>query len=135
MTFTVNDVEVLFEPEKEAYREAFNTLVRSLDALQEQLERKIKKGQKSGGKAYAKAYEAGREANAAMQEKIDALLGNGACASIYGNAQLFAASGGIPLWFALIEGLYGAMDAVQRPKDCNAVILKYRTKRIARSKG
>lgn len=39
MAFTVNDVAVLFEPENEAYRQAFSALACELDDLQEQLER------------------------------------------------------------------------------------------------
>ena len=135
MAFTVNDVEVVFEPEKEAYREAFGALLCSLDALQERLERSLKKNRKRGGNAYIRSYEASRAAETAMREQIDALLGAGAWASLFGDTRPAAASHGVPLWFNLTEGLYDAMDAQQRPKACDAVILKYRTKRIARSRG
>lgn len=134
MAFTVNDVAVLFEPENEAYRQAFSALACELDDLQEQLERALKKGHKSGGKANAKAYGVGRNVDSAMREKLDALLGEGVCTGIYGDTPLFAMSQNTPLWFGLIEGLYGAMDAQQRPKNCAAVMMKYRTKRIARNR-
>lgn len=135
MAFMVNDVEVVFEPEKADYREAFGALLCSLDALQERLERSLKKNRKRGKSAYIKSYETSRAAETAMREQIDSLLGAGVWASLFGDTRPAAASHGVPLWFNLTEGLYDAMDAQQRPKACGEVILKYRTKRIARNRG
>lgn len=133
MAFTVNDVEVIFTPEDRAYREAFGALACDLDDLQEQLARMLKKSRKCGGKTWAKAYEAARRTDRIMRGKMDALLGIGVCAALYGNTQLTAAGQGAPLWFSLLDALYSAMDVQLRPKDCEAVIAKYRTKRVART--
>lgn len=134
MAFTVNNIEVRFEPEESTYKQAFSALAYDLDALQEQLARMLKKSRKRGGKTWTRAYEAAESTDRIMRGKVDALLGIGVCTALYGNTQLTAAGQGVPLWFSLLDALYSAMDAQLRPKDCEAVIVKYRTKRIARTR-
>ena len=134
MAFTVNDVEVTFMPENRTYREAFGTLVRELDAMQEALCRAQKKYQHSNRNAGRKAYEVFSGTDAEMRGKLDALLGGGTCKAIFGTTPVMTSADHAPLWFNLVEGLYSSMAPAERPKDCDAVIMKYRTKRIARKK-
>lgn len=134
MAFTINNVECVFEPEKEAYRQAFSELTCELDTLQEEFGRVLKKAEKRGEKANAKLFDVSRNVDTAMREKLDSLLGQGVCAAIYGNNPLFAMSQKVPLWFGLVDGLYGAMAVQLRPKGCGEVIKKYRTQRISRNR-
>ena len=134
MAFTVNDVEVIFTPEDRAYREAFGTLVCELDAMQEGLYRTQKKCRPGRRNAGRKAYEAFTGTDAEMRVKLDTLLGGGTCKAIFGTTPVMALADHAPLWFNLVEGLYSSMAPAERPKDCDAVIMKYRTKRIARKK-
>lgn len=134
MAFTVNDVEVIFTPEDRAYRDAFGALVCDLDAMQEAMYRAQKKYQHSSRNAGRKVYELSTGTDAEMRTKLDALLGGGTCKAIFGTTPVMASSDYAPLWFNLVEGLYSSMTPAERPKDCDAVIMKYRTKRIARKK-
>lgn len=134
MAFTVNDVEVIFTPEDRAYREAFGTLVCELDAMQEGLYRTQKKCRTGRRNAGRKSYEVFTSMDTEMRVKLDALLGRGICEAIFGTTPVMALADHAPLWFNLVEGLYSSMDPTDRPKDCDAVIMKYRTKRDARKK-
>lgn len=134
MAFTVNDVEVIFTPEDRAYREAFGVLVCELDAMQEALRRAQKKCRHGSRNAGRKAYDVSTGTDAEMRGKLDALLGGGTCKAIFGTTPVMASADHAPLWFNLVEGLYSSMAPAERPKDCDAVIMKYRTKRIARKK-
>lgn len=134
MAFTVNDVEVIFTPEDRAYREAFGALVCELDAMQEAMYRAQKKYRHGSRNAGRKMYEISTGTDAEMRAKLDVLLGDGSCVAIFGTTQVMALADHAPLWFNLVEGLYSSMTPAERPKDCDAVIMKYRTKRIARKK-
>lgn len=134
MAFTVNDVEVIFAPEDRAYREAFGVLVCELDAMQEALRRAQKKNRHSSRNAGRKMYELSTDTDAEMRAKLDALLGGGTCKAIFGTTPVMASADRAPLWFNLVEALYSSMTPTDRPRDCDAVIMKYRTKRIARKK-
>lgn len=134
MAFTVNDVEVIFTPEDRAYREAFGTLVCELDAMQEALRRTQKKCRPVRRNTGRKAYEVFTGTDAEMRAKLDALLGSDTCEAIFGTTRVMALADHAPLWFNLVEGLYSSMTPAERPKGCDAVIMKYRTKRIARKK-
>lgn len=134
MAFTVNDVEVIFTPEDRAYREAFGALVCDLDAMQEAMYRAQKKYRHGSRNAGRKAYDVSTGTDAEMRGKLDALLGGGTCKAIFGTTPVMASADHAPLWFNLVEGLYSSMAPAERPKDCDAVIMKYRTKRIARKK-
>lgn len=117
-----------------AYREAFGTLVCELDAMQEAMYRAQKKYRHGSRNAGRKMYEISTGTDAEMRAKLDALLGGGSCVAIFGTTQVMALADHAPLWFNLVEGLYSSMAPAERPKDCDAVIMKYRTKRIARKK-
>ena len=132
MAFTVNDVEVIFTPEDRAYREAFGALVCELDAMQEAMYRAQKKCRHGRRNAGRKAYEVFTSVDTEMRAKLDALLGGGSCEAIFGTTRVMALADHAPLWFNLVEGLYSSMAPAERPKGCDAVIMKYRTKRIAR---
>ena len=119
-------------PEDRTYREAFGTLVRELDAIQEALYRVQKKCRHGRRNAGRKAYEVFTSVDTEMRAKLDVLLGRGICEAIFGTAPVMALADHAPLWFNLVEGLYSSMGPTDRPKDCDAVIMKYRTKRIAR---
>lgn len=134
MAFTVNDVEIIFAPEDRAYREAFVVLVCELDAMQEALRRAQKKCRPVRRNAGRKAYEVFSGTDVEMRGKLDALLGGSTCKAIFGTTPVMASADHAPLWFNLVEGLYSSMAPAERPKDCDAVIMKYRTKRIARKK-
>lgn len=134
MAFTVNNVEVIFTPEDRAYREAFGALVCELDTMQEALYRMQKKCRHGSRNAGRKAYEVFTGMDTEMRGKLDALLGGGICEAIFGTTRVMALADYAPLWFNLVEGLYSSMAPAERPKDCDAVIMKYRTKRIARKK-
>lgn len=134
MAFTVNDVEVIFTPEDRAYREAFGALVCELDAMQEAMYRTQKKYRHGSRNAGHKMYEISTGTDAEMRAKLDVLLGGGICEAIFGTTRVMALADHAPLWFNLVEGLYSSMAPAERPKGCDAVIMKYRTKRIARKK-
>lgn len=134
MAFTVNGVTVIFTPENRAYREAFGALVCKLDGMQEAMYRAQKKCRHNSRNAGRKAYEVFSGTDAEMRAKLDALLGGGICKAIFGATPVTALSDRAPLWFNLVEGLYSSMTPADCPKDCDAVIMKYRTKRIARKK-
>ena len=134
MAFTVNDVEIIFAPEDRTYREAFVVLVCELDAMQEALYRAQKKYRHSSRNAGRKSYEVFTSMDTEMRVKLDALLGGGICKAIFGTTPVMASADHAPLWFNLVEALYSSMAPTDRPKDCDAVIMKYRTKRIARKK-
>ena len=134
MAFTVNDVEVIFTPEARAYREAFGALVCELDAMQEAMYRAQKKYRHGSRNAGRKMYEISTGTDAEMRAKLDVLLGDGSCEAIFGTTRVMVLADHAPLWFNLVEGLYSSMNPAERPKDCDAVIMKYRTKRIARKK-
>ena len=134
MAFTVNDVEVIFTPEDRAYQEAFRALVCELDTMQETLHRMQKKYRHGSRNAGRKAYEVFTGLDTEMRGKLDALLGGGICKAIFGATPVTALSDHAPLWFNLVEGLYSSMTPAERPKGCDAVIMKYRTKRIAWAK-
>lgn len=134
MAFTVNDVEVIFTPEDRAYRDAFGALVCELDAMQEAMYRAQKKYRHGSRNAERKMYEISTGTDAEMRAKLDVLLGDGSCDAIFGTIRVMALADHAPLWFNLVEGLYSSMTPAERPKGCDTVIMKYRTKRIARKK-
>lgn len=134
MAFTVNDVEVIFTPEDRAYRDAFGALVCELDAMQEAMYRAQKKYRHGSRNAGRKMYEISTGTDAEMRAKLDVLLGDGSCDAIFGTIRVMALADHAPLWFNLVEGLYSSMTPAERPKGCDTVIMKYRTKRIARKK-
>ena len=135
MAFTVNNVEVIFTPEERDYREAFGTLACELDAMQEAFYRMQKKSHHgSSRRTGGKLYESATGTDTEMRRKLDVLLGGGICKAIFGTTLLTALSDCAPLWFNLVEELYFSMAPADRPKVCDAIIMKYRTKRIARKR-
>lgn len=133
MAFTVNDVPVIFEPGKEAYRQTLSALACELDGMQERLLRAQKKlRRKDTQAARIKLYDLDQSCNAAMRERLDAFFGEGVCAAIFEGKSVHWDASGAPMWFNLIEGVYNSLDARLRPKGCNGVLMKYRTRRAAR---
>lgn len=133
MAFTVNDVPVIFEPEKEAYRQTLSVLACELDDLQERLRRAQKKlFRKDTQAARIKVFDLDRDCDSAMREKLDAFFGEGVCTAIFAERSVHWYSSGAPLWYNLIEGVYSSLDARLRPKGCDGVMMKYRTRRAAR---
>ena len=102
--------------------------------MQEGLYRTQKKCRPGRRNAGRKSYEVFTSMDTEMRVKLDALLGGGICKAIFGTTPVMASADHAPLWFNLVEGLYSSMAPADRPKDCDAVIMKYRTKRIARKK-
>ena len=133
MAFTVNDVPVIFEPGKEAYRQTLSALACDLDGMQERLLRAQKKlRRKDTQAARIKLYDLDQSCSAAMRERLDALFGEGVCAAIFEGKSVHWDASGAPMWFNLIEGVYNSLDARLRPKGCDGVMMKYRTRRAAR---
>ena len=133
MAFTVNDVSVIFEPGKEAYRQTLSALACDLDGMQERLLRAQKKlRRKDTQAARIKLYDLDQGCNAAMRGKLDAFFGEGVCAAIFEGKSVHWDASGAPMWFNLIEGVYNSLDARLRPKGCGGVVMKYRTRRAAR---
>lgn len=133
MAFTVNDVPVIFEPGKEAYRQTLSALACDLDGMQERLLRAQKKlRRKDTQAARIKLYDLDQSCSAAMRERLDALFGEGVCAAIFEGKSVHWDASGAPMWFNLIEGVYNSLDARLRPKGCGGVVMKYRTRRAAR---
>lgn len=133
MAFTVNDVPVIFEPEKDAYRQTLSALACELDALQERLRRAQKKlFRKDTRAARIKVFDLERSYDSAMRDKLDAFFGEGVCAAIFEGKSVHWDASGAPMWFNLIEGVYNSLDARLRPKGCGGVLMKYRTRRAAR---
>lgn len=133
MAFTVNDVPVIFEPGKEAYRQTLSALACELDALQERLRRAQKKlFRKDTQAARIKVFDLDRSYDSAMRGKLDAFFGEGVCAAIFEGRSVHWSGSGAPLWYNLVEGVYNSLDARLRPKGCDGVMMKYRTLRAAR---
>ena len=133
MAFTVNDVPVIFEPGKEAYRQTLSALACDLDGMQERLLRAQKKLRlKDTQAARIKLYDLDQSCSAAMRERLDALFGEGVCAAIFEGKSVHWDASGAPMWFNLIDGVYNSLDARLRPKGCDGVMMKYRTRRAAR---
>ena len=133
MAFTVNDVPVIFEPGKEAYRQTLSALACDLDGMQERLLRAQKKlRRKDTQTARIKLYDLDQSCSAAMRERLDALFGEGVCAAIFEGKSVHWDASGAPMWINLIEGVYNSLDARLRPKGCDGVMMKYRTRRAAR---
>ena len=133
MAFTVNDVPVIFEPGKEAYRQTLSALACDLDGMQERLLRAQKKlRRKDTQAARIKLYDLDQSCSAAMRERLDALFGEGVCAAIFEGKSVHWDASGAPMWFNLIDGVYNSLDARLRPKGCDGVMMKYRTRRAAR---
>lgn len=133
MAFTVNDVPVIFEPGKEAYRQTLSALACELDGMQERLLRAQKKlFRKDTQAARIKVFDLDRSYDSAMRDKLDAFFGEGVCAAIFEERSVHWSGSGAPLWYNLIEGVYNSLDARLRPKGCDGVMMKYRTRRAAR---
>lgn len=133
MAFTVNDVPVIFEPEREAYRQTLSALACDLDGMQERLLRAQKKlFRKDTQAARIKVFDLDRSYDSAMRDKLDAFFGEGVCAAIFEERSVHWSGSGAPLWYNLIEGVYNSLDARLRPKGCDGVMMKYRTRRAAR---
>lgn len=133
MAFTVNDVPVIFEPEREAYRQTLSALACDLDGMQERLLRAQKKlFRKDTQAARIKVFDLDRSYDSAMRDKLDAFFGEGVCKAIFEGKSVHWSGSGAPLWYNLIEGVYNSLDARLRPKGCDGVMMKYRTRRAAR---
>lgn len=133
MALEVNGVVVNFYPQDAAYLDSLSALAIELDGMQERLRRAQKKlFRKDTQAARIKVFDLDRSYDSAMRDKLDAFFGEGVCAAIFEERSVHWSGSGAPLWYNLIEGVYNSLDARLRPKGCDGVMMKYRTRRAAR---
>ena len=110
-------VTVRFNPTDVSFLEKLSESFATLDRIQEEVKREEISDEKD-------VYNLAKNLDTRMREIIDALFGMDVCTPLFGEMNLFASAGGLPVWANLMLAI---ADEVQDSMDSE---LKHREARI-----
>lgn len=126
VTFALNGrTEITFNPTDSAFVErlfnAFDTLDKRQEAYKAEVERTADKRE---------IFETARKMDAEMREIIDAALGGGVCAAVFGEMNVYALADGLPVWANLMLAVMDEVDGTfaREQKATNPRVAKYTKK-------
>lgn len=104
--YRLNDVaEVCFNPTDPAFADKLYTTFEGLDQKQEQY-----KADAARVANKREVFDFARKLNAEMRQMLDAALGDGVSAALFGDLNVYALSGGLPLWANLLLAIMDEME-------------------------
>ena len=123
--YTINDAyTVEFNPTDSVFVEKLYSTFEELDKQQEAHKAEITNA-KNG-----EIFDIARKRDAEMRGMIDAILGEGCCAAVFGGMNLYALGNGLPVWanllLAIIDEVNDLME--EEKKKSNSRIEKYTKK-------
>lgn len=125
VTYRLNDaVEISFNPTDAAYVERIYNTFEELDKKQEAYRAEAQKAEKR------EVFQLARRRDAEMREMVDAALGAEVCGPLFGGMNIYAMSGGLPLWANLLLAIMDEIDTTfaREQKLTNPRIRKYSEK-------
>lgn len=109
--------ETVFNPTDIGFIERVYRVFEQLDGIQTDLEKRIRASERD------QIFAIAREADEQMRELVDGVMGAGTCAAQFGDVNVYARAGGLPLWtnllFAVLdrcEAEVGAQEAAMSPR-------------------
>lgn len=124
--YTLNEkASVVFNPTDVSFIEKVFSTFDELDKKQEAYTAAIEKQPDNAG-----VFEVAREMNAEMRSTIDAAFGAEICADVFGSMNIYALSGGLPVWCNLMLAVIDEMDSAfaREKKATNPRLQKYLAK-------
>lgn len=125
VTYKLNDAcEISFNPTDAAYVERIYNTFEELDKKQEQYRAEAAKAEKR------EIFELARKRDAEMREMVNTALGADVCEPLFGGMNIYAMSGGLPLWANLLLAIMDEIDTTfaREQKLTNPRIRKYSEK-------
>lgn len=118
--YDLNDkITVSFDADDTAFaHRVFNTL-NNLNRLEEEFTLECKTLESR------EVFKIASQTDAAMRKELDALFDVPVCTALFGNTQVYARSGGTPLWFNFIECIINTLTACV-PQKYRNILKKYR---------
>ena len=112
-------VTVQFNPTDVSFLEKLSESFATLDRIQEEVKREEISDEKD-------VYNLAKNLDTKMREIIDALFGQDVCTPLFGEMNLFASAGGLPVWANLMLAI------AEEVESCMQGELKQREARIAK---
>ena len=116
-------VTVKFNPTDVSFLEKLSESFATLDRIQEEVKREEISDEKD-------VYNLAKNLDTKMREIIDALFGQDVCTPLFGEMNLFASAGGLPVWanlmLAIADEVQDSMDSELKKRE--ARIRKYTEK-------
>ena len=116
-------VTVQFNPTDVSFLEKLSESFATLDRIQEEVKREEISDEKD-------VYNLAKNLDTKMREIIDALFGQDVCTPLFGEMNLFASAGGLPVWanlmLAIADEVQASMDSELKQRE--ARIRKYTEK-------
>ena len=125
VTYSINGkYELTFNPTDSAFVERFFTAFNTLDEKRGEYEERIK------GATNAQIFAVSRELDAEMREVINSVFDTDICSVLFGDMNVFALAGGLPVWANLFFAVMDEIDGnfAQQQKLTNPRIAKYTSK-------
>lgn len=121
-TFDINGkITVSFDPDdKEFAARVFDTLS-TLNRLHGTFKRKC------GQIEPREVYDLSVQTDSAMRQVIDTLFDMPVCGALFTDSTAYAAAGGSPLWFNLMEGIVNELT-VPLSGECRRILRKYKVR-------
>lgn len=126
--YRLNDcVTVRFNPTDVGFLEKLSSTFEKLDALQEEV-----RASRESITDDREVFPVARELDAKMRDVINELFGDDVCTPLFGSVNLFASSGGLPLWanllLAITDEVQSSMqdELQQREKRIEKYVKKYK---------
>lgn len=126
VTYSLNGkCEVSFNPTDSEFVERLFNAFDSLDKRQEKYRNEIGKEPDN-----RKVFEISKAMNAEMREIVDGVFGVSVCEAVFGNMNVYALAGGLPVWCNLLLAIMDEIDTsfAREQKATNARIKKYTEK-------
>lgn len=126
VTFSINGkCDVSFNPTDSAFVERLFQSFEDLDRQQEEHQAELSKMSDK-----KEIFEFTRSRNAEMREVIDKVFGAPICDAVFGDMNVYALAGGLPVWCNLILAVMDQVDSTfaREQKATNPRIQKYTAK-------
>lgn len=124
-TYTLNEkVEVCFNPTDSAFVEK---LFNAFDSLDEKQEKFKTDSENISGKG---VFELAKKMDADMREELDGIFGKPVCDDLFGDMNVYAMAGGLPVWCNFMLALMDVTDSkfAEERKKTDSRIAKYTAK-------
>ena len=126
VTFSVNDrAEVSFNPTDSYFGYRLFETFEKLDEKQKRYKEELSKLAKN-----SEIFDLGRRMDNEMREMIDSVFETPVCDAIFGNMNVYAMGGGLPVWSNFILAVIDKIDTTfaREQKATNPKIAKYMAK-------
>lgn len=126
VTFSINDkCNVTFNPTDTAFVERFYAAFEELDKHQDSYKAEIERTSNT-----REIFDIARKLDEDMRSLMDGVLGKGVSEAVFGSMNLYAMSGGLPVWANLMLGVLDEVDDSfkREQKLTDARVEKYTSK-------